>query len=60
MKRFIQELIARFNDWRRLKQFEREFYQAFPQHDDRETLVMYTFALGIIFALIVVSIFKSL
>jgi hypothetical protein len=60
MKQFIQDLIVRFNDWRRLKQFEREFYEAFPQHNHGETVVMYAFALGIIVALIIVSIVKSL
>ena len=60
MKQFIQDLIARYNDWRRLKQFEREFYEVFQQHNDRETVVMYAFALGIIVALIIVSIVKSL
>jgi len=60
MKRFIQELIARFNDWRRLKQFEREFYEAFPQYNDQQTLVMFAVALGVIVGLIVVSIIKSL
>jgi len=60
MKQFIQDLIARYNDWRRLKQFEREFYEAFPQHNDGEALVMYAVALGVILALIVLSIIKSL
>ena len=60
MKQFIQDLIARYNDWRRLKQFEREFYEVFQQHNDREMIVMYAFALGIIVALIIVSIVKSL
>jgi len=60
MKQFIQDLIARYNDWRRLKQFEREFYEVFPQHNDREMIVTYAFALGIIVALIIVSIVKSL
>jgi cytochrome b subunit of formate dehydrogenase len=60
MKQFIQDMIARYNDWRRLKQFEREFYEAFPQYNNGETIVMYAFALGIIVALIVVSIVKSL
>ena len=57
---FIEDLIERFNDWRRLKRFEREFYREFPRHNDGETLVMYAVALGVIFALIVVSIVKSL
>jgi hypothetical protein len=57
---FIQDLIERYNDWRRLKRFEREFYEAFSRHNDDETLVMYAFALGIIVALIAVSIIKSL
>ena len=60
MKQFIQDLIARYNDWRRLKQFEREFYEVFQQHNDREMIVTYAFALGIIVALIIVSIVKSL
>jgi len=60
MKQFIQDLIARYNEWRRLKRFEREFYERFPRHNDGETLVMYAFALGVIVALIAVSIIKSL
>jgi hypothetical protein len=60
MKQFIQDLIARYNDWRRLKQFEREFYEVFQQHNDMEMIVTYAFALGIIVALIIVSIVKSL
>jgi hypothetical protein len=60
-KKIIQkckEWKAKYEDYRRLKEFEREFYKEFPRDDDNFSLISLIFALGILLGIIIVSAIK--
>jgi len=65
MQKIIQTIKTAYQNWKqdyedykRLKEFEREFYKEFPQYDDNYNLVAFTIALAIILGIIIVSAMK--
>jgi len=46
------------DDYKRLKEFEREFYKEFPKDDDGYNIIALAVVLGILLGIIIVSAIK--